>query len=79
MNSEDFNKFSTHTTNGINFIGNLKMEYDRDTDFVNVNSFEVGYVPDLSKLFNYDLANGNAPFKYISRKGSTATMNMVFK
>ena len=79
MNSDDFDKYSTHTKNGINFIGNLRMTYDGDTDFVNVNSFEVGYLANPSKLFNYDLANGNAPFKYISRKGSTATMNMVFK
>lgn len=82
MNKQDFDKFSTHTKNGINFISNLNFNYENvenSMDFVNVTSFEVGYVADPSKLFNYDLKNGNAPFKYISRKGSTATMNMVFR
>ena len=81
MNSEDFTKYSTHTKNGLNFIGNLNViikNINENADFINVNSFEVGYVADPSKLINYDLMNGNSPFKYISRKGSTATMNMVF-
>jgi hypothetical protein len=82
MNIEDFTKYSTHTKNGINFIGNLNVNHtnvNENTDFINVTSFDVGYVSDPSTLINYDLSNGNAPFKYISRRGSTATMNMVFK
>jgi hypothetical protein len=79
MNSEDFDKYSTHTKNGLNSIDNLNVKYDDSNQFINVNSFEVGYQSDPSKLFNYNLQNGNMPMKYISRKGSTATMNMVFK
>ena len=49
-----------------------------ETNFVNVQAFDVGREEDKKKTFNYNLANGNLPLKYFSRKGSTATMNMTF-
>ncbi len=78
MNQNDFERYSTHTRDGYSAVRNLKFEYDPATNFVNVLAFDVGTVEDKKKTFTYDLANGNLPFKYISRKGSTATMNMKF-
>ena len=78
INYADFEKYSTHTRDGINSVRNLIVEYDKATDFINVRSFDVGTEEDVKKTFKYDLSNGNLPLKYISRKNSTATMNMKF-
>lgn len=78
INYADFEKYSTHTRDGINSIRNLNIVYDPETNFVNVQSFDVGTEEDVKKTFKYDLGNGNLPLKYFSRKNSTATMNMNF-
>ena len=78
MNQTDFERYSTHTRDGFAAVRNLKFEYEPFTNFVNVYAFDVGTVEDKKKTFTYDLAKGNLPFKYISRKGSKATMNMNF-
>jgi hypothetical protein len=78
MNYADFEKYSTHTNDGFGSIRNLNIVFDPETNFVNVQTFDVGMEEDKKKSFNYNLANGNLPLKYFSRKGSTATMNMTF-
>ena len=78
MNYADFEKYSTHTKDGFANIRNLNIVFDPETNFVNVQAFDVGREEDKKKTFNYNLANGNLPLKYFSRKGSTATMNMTF-
>jgi len=78
MNYEDFEKYSTHTRDGFASIRNLVIAFDPNTNFVNVQSFDVGSEEDKKKTFNYNLGEGNLPLKYFSRKGSNATMNMKF-
>ena len=78
INYDDFEKYSIHTRDGIGSIRNLNIVFDPETNFVNVQTFDVGREEDKKKSFNYNLANGNLPLKYFSRKGSTATMNMTF-
>jgi hypothetical protein len=79
MNYADFDKFSKNTKDGFANISNLQFLFDETTNFVNVSTFTVGHEEDVKKKFTHDLAKGNLPIKSLVRKGSTATMNMIFK
>jgi hypothetical protein len=78
INKDDFDKYTTHTRDGIANVRGLRMQYDVATDFVNVMAFDVGTTENEKNTFEYNLNNGNMPLKYFTRKGSTATMNMKF-
>lgn len=49
MNYDDFEKYSTHTRDGLANVTNLHTVFDKDTDFVNVLSFSVGREEDKKK------------------------------
>lgn len=75
INKGEFLKYAHKIDDGIKQITNLKYEYDKKENFVNVYNFDVPYLPnnDLDKKYNLD--EGNKPFSTIRPKGR---MQMLF-
>lgn len=76
INKNDFEKFATNTTDGINYISGLNYSFDEATNFVNITNFQTGYEEQKKETFTYDLRKGNRPIIFNARKNSKATMLM---
>jgi hypothetical protein len=70
----EYIKYMKNINEGINTIYNLTYTIDESTGFVNVDSFETGYLNNINKHKFYELKDGNQPFKYLNRK-----MSMILK
>jgi hypothetical protein len=73
-NKNEFAKFIGKVNEGYNTIYDLKYKINESTGFVNVYSFQTGYLDNIQQNKTYNLNNGNTPFK-----GSISTaMSMSF-
>ena len=63
VNKGEYNKYVGKNNDGINSITKLKYEYDITTNFINVFEFNTPYLPNTTLNKEYDLRNGNTPFK----------------
>ena len=76
INETEYLKYNKNINEGYNTIYDLKYTINELTGFVNVNSFETGYLNNINKNKIYELKKGNEPFKYLNRKN---VMSMVLK
>ena len=63
INRGEYKKYVDKVNDGINSITNLKYEYDVETNFINVLEFNTPHLPNTKLNKEYDLQNGNTPFK----------------
>ena len=72
VNKKEFDRYATHTKEGIHSIFNLNYLYNADTGLYDILSFETGISENKSFTKQHDLHNGTTPFKHIrgNRRGS---------
>ena len=63
VNRGEYKKYVDKVNDGINSITKLKYEYDIETNFINVFEFNTPHLPNTNLNKEYDLKNGNTPFK----------------
>lgn len=76
INKGEFDKYKMNVADGVSTIHNLNYSVETDAEYervymVNVHQFSTLTEEDTSKTVEYDLQNGNTPFK-------TSRMNMIF-
>lgn len=62
VNREEYNRFLTNSTEGIQDIKNVVYTIDNTTDFVNVTHFDTGIVEDTRQRKEHDITKSSKPF-----------------
>ena len=76
VNKGEFDKYLSNTQEGVDSIKSLIYDYDESINFVNVRNFDTGTQENPSKNMEYDLRNGNAPFKLPTRRRPSMMMRL---
>jgi hypothetical protein len=75
VNQTEYNRFEQRTTEGIRSIRDLSYEYDKETGFVNVLTFETGVEEQVHMRKEHDLRNGARPFHPPGRRAPRMQMH----
>lgn len=75
INRTEFDRFLGNTTDGLTSITNLKYTMDEERGFIQITSFSCETENNSEKNIQYDLRNGNIPFKP-ANKSSTRNGKM---
>jgi hypothetical protein len=63
INKGEFDKYVGNTNDGLQTLKNITKSIDEVTGFINITSFTSGSEPNVNQNIDYDLRNGNVPFK----------------
>ena len=78
VNRKEYDRFLQNTNEGIHSIHDLRYIINDITGFVDVLDFNTNVKETIENRIDYDLRNGPAPFKDISRKRRLPRMKMLF-
>ena len=63
VNKSEFDRYISHTREGIHSIHNLRYSYNEDTEVWDITSFDTGVIENKVNAKMHDLHNGTAPFR----------------